>query len=68
MFAVLYGGYPIEINPSKMNQYLNYDNYHDRSKFNWGMYHEVGHGHQQDWWNIIGECTVNWFSIVMSLV
>ncbi len=66
--AVMYGGYPMEANPSKVAQYLTWENLHDRTDYPWGVYHEIGHGHQQHMWNIQGECTVNWFSIAASYV
>ncbi len=65
----MYGGYPMEANPSRVDYYLTYENLHDRDDFPWGAYHEVGHGHQESVWTMgFSECTVNWFSIAMSEV
>ncbi len=65
----MYGGYPMEANPNRVHYYLTYERLHDRDGFPWGAYHEVGHGHQESVWTMgFWECTVNWFSVVMTEV
>ncbi len=59
----------MEANPNRVHYYLTYERLHDRDGFPWGAYHEVGHGHQESVWTMgFWECTVNWFSVVMTEV